>query len=550
MKIKLNYESFLIILFLFFSSLITLKNIFHPGIYTAHDIWHNLARLNYYFQFLKDGQVPPYFGSNLAYGFGYPLFLFSYHLPWIFGSFLMWLGFGDVNTIKFLFLFSFFLSCVSMYYLAFEISKNKFISLVSSILYLWAPYRFFIIYVSAAVGISFTFIFVPLLFLGLIKIYKSEFTKGLIWMTVGLTGLILSHFPTLVVFLPLFLLLSVYFFFMSSKKGLFIKFLFLSFVLSLGISSFYFIPAFYYKGLVLGLPSVFHMGFVTLRQLIYSKWGFGIIVNSASENPFSFQIGISQWLIFLVSFLFVFLNRGKSKNFPLILILIFIFCFNVFLSTSLSKALWSSFISKTGLDFPFRFIYPNVFISSLLFVYLIREIKNDFIYYFFSFLLLFIAFYTNRNHIRPNMFLSENEFRQFVNSEVTTSTYGEYFPSFVDLSLANYNFREMIMKQNNLSLVYENSTKSVYKVSLDNDGEVVLPKYAYSFISLYINGVPHGFMMGEGGLITLSVNRGLQEIEVVFNKSFIMKLSFYITVLSLFVFLLILWKNIKRNYEI
>jgi len=145
------------------------------------------------------------------------------------------------------------------------------------------------------------------------------------------------------------------------------------------------------------------------------------------------------------------------------------------------------------------------------------------------------------------MFLSENEFRQFVNSEVTTSTYGEYFPSFVDLSLANYNFREMIMKQNNLSFVYENSIKSVYKVSLDNDGEVVLPKYAYPFISLYINGVPHGFRIGEGGLITLSVNRGLHEIEVVFNKSFIMKLSFYITVLSLFVFLLILWKNI--NYR-
>jgi hypothetical protein len=563
LKNQLNKKSdFLLVFLISVISLFLLRNIFHFGIYTAHDIWHNLARLNYYFEAIKDGQFPPYFLGNLAFGFGYPLFVFSYHLPWILGSILMFLGLSDVSAIKILFFFGFFLSGVFMYFLAFEISKNKFLSLISSILYLVAPYRFFIIYVSAAVGVSLAFIFAPLVILGMLKIYnyvsessknksKSEifFISGVLILTIGLFGIALSHFPTLIILSPLFLILFLYLLFSCSKKIYFFKLVFISIFLSFGISSFYLVPAIYYKNFILGLPDIFSMGFVTLKQLVYSKWGFGIIVHSSSENPFSFQIGIAQWLIFLASILFLVLNWKIKKDRNLILLLVFCFLLNIFFSTTFSKFIWNNVFSHTGVDFPFRFIFPNVFLASLLFVYIAKNLKGKAFYFIWVFIIL-AAFYTNRNHLRPNMFLLEQEFRPFVEGEYTTSSYNEYFPKTADFSLAKKETADNILKENNMELIFENSKKSVYKISLSEDKEIVLPKYYYPFVRVKINGKPSNATIGKGGLIKIPAEKNTQEIEVYSKRTALMNISLTLSVLSLFVFFLLVWKNIQgKRYE-
>src|SRR5438270_619418 len=87
---------YLILIMLF--SIMGMKALFHPGLFTAHDIWHQVARLYYYNLAVSDGQFPPYWISTLANNYGYPLFFFSYHLPWLLALPLLNLGI-DIPTV-------------------------------------------------------------------------------------------------------------------------------------------------------------------------------------------------------------------------------------------------------------------------------------------------------------------------------------------------------------------------------------------------------------------------------------------------------------------
>ncbi|KKS45471.1 MAG: hypothetical protein UV09_C0037G0003 [Candidatus Gottesmanbacteria bacterium GW2011_GWA2_42_18] len=73
----------LILLFILVASAFTLKDLYKPGFYTSHDGPHQIVRFYYYDQLLREGQFPPRWVGGLNYGFGYPLFIFSYHLPWV-----------------------------------------------------------------------------------------------------------------------------------------------------------------------------------------------------------------------------------------------------------------------------------------------------------------------------------------------------------------------------------------------------------------------------------------------------------------------------------
>src|SRR3990167_23024 len=140
----------------------------HPGLYTAHDIWHQVARLYHYSSLVSLGAMPPRWVFNLAQGYGYPLFFFSYHFPWFFGSALVGLGFSVTTSLKLLFAGSYLAASCNMYWLVFRLTKNKFSSTLAAAVYLWSPYFFLTLYVAATMGTAFLFALLPLLVIGLL----------------------------------------------------------------------------------------------------------------------------------------------------------------------------------------------------------------------------------------------------------------------------------------------------------------------------------------------------------------------------------------------
>src|SRR3989344_450617 len=76
------------------------------GYFPTHDGEWAVVRLAEMHRELKDLQIPPRWSGYLNHGFGYPLFLFTYPLPYYLGEVLHLGGLGLTESIKVLFIIS------------------------------------------------------------------------------------------------------------------------------------------------------------------------------------------------------------------------------------------------------------------------------------------------------------------------------------------------------------------------------------------------------------------------------------------------------------
>ncbi len=337
MKIE-KFLDYAFIVLLLLSSLFATKALWYSGLFTSHDGPHQVVRLYYYQKALEDGQFPPRYVSSALQGFGYPLFVFSYHLPWLVAAPLRFLGISIYDCLKILFAFSFSLSALTMFFFQKRL-WGKWGAFVGAFLYLWAPFRFEDIFVRGALGENFCYIFLPLVFYGLtsfnsdkkapsrIKNLKFKIENWWIIGSLGIAGLILSHALIFLLVLPaifLYWVLELVNNFLSlpaaqaTKKSprnsecriasarqlaslamTSLK----TFLLGFGLSAFYLLPAFFLKKyaifnqLMAGRTASFTDHFPTFRQLLYSPWGYGFSFPGVEMDQMSFQVGVAQWLV-------------------------------------------------------------------------------------------------------------------------------------------------------------------------------------------------------------------------------------------------------------
>ncbi|MBI2268146.1 MAG: hypothetical protein HYU80_01715 [Candidatus Blackburnbacteria bacterium] len=540
-------------------ALIGTKALFHTSLFSAHDIWHQVARFYHYQKAVSEGQYPPYWIGTLAHGLGYPLFFFSYHLPWIIGLPILWISNSIPISLKTLFVISYLLSGIFMYIFAFNLLKNKLASLLSSLLYLWAPYRFVTIFVYGSIGTAFIFTFLPLLFLGILKTSNNKTTRsGIILTAVGLSTLLLSHLMTTLSIIPILFL-----FILSSQKtnkaatgkGL---------LLGIGLSAFYLIPAVYYSKFTQvstgAFDNLYQHGFANFSQLIYSKWGYGIYKESIKEGAFSLQIGIAQWLTVLSSVLvvtwfllfkefkklkttFTFLvNESIYKKFtPLILSSLVGFALSIFAILDYSHPAWDLLSKVITLDSPTMFMLPATFTASILSgtLYVITNKKLK-ILLFTS--LLAIAFYTNRNHLRVNMYTSFSV-PDYVAAETTTNSFHEYLPLTANLNLI-YGPQVPLIEPENIKpeKIIRNTNLLAFSFSAPEKTTVTIKHLVFPGIVLYEDEQKKAFTKEKSGRIQFETQAGQHNIVVKFEETFLIKISKLTSIFSILA-LLFLWRK-------
>ena len=511
---------FILIVILF--SILGMKALTHPGLFTAHDIWHQVARLYHYHQAILAGQFPPYWISNLSNGFGYPLFFFSYHLPWIISVPFLSFGFEIPTTIKSLFFISYVFSGIAMYSLAHELLKNKWAALVSAIVYLWAPYHFLVILVSAAMGTAFVFLFLPLILLGIHK-------QNILLIASGMAGSILSHLMTTMSLLPMITIFTIWT--LSRNPKSLIKIL-IGFLLGMGLSAFYLIPAVYYSHLTQvstgAFSDIYKKHFVSFSQLVYSRWGYGI-ADTAKEMNISFQVGIVQWVAFMVAAIFVIISvvpalaKGWSASggkagihrIPVLAILLS-FLVSVFLMLDLSRPLWDFASQFVTLDYPTMFLLPATFSGSLAAGYFIHTLKSK-LRILASLTLIAIAIYTNRNHLRVNEY-TYIPVKDYIASEMTTNSFNEYLPKTADAKLLS-----------------EPVPPSIHH-------------FSFPGVNLYIDGKNIKYDTDDRGRVIIpnNVENSKQTtVKIKFEDTILIKISKSITIASIIISGFLLWQKRK-----
>ena len=130
------------------------------------------------------------------------------------------------------------LSGITMYTFMMNVTKNKNVSLLSSILYVLAPYRITDMYIRIAVAELASFVFIPIIFDGLYSVLKEEkLSFKLIW---GTVGLILTH-TVITMYMAIICLLYLVFNIKKLKSIKIIRILVISLVCILLITSFYWV---------------------------------------------------------------------------------------------------------------------------------------------------------------------------------------------------------------------------------------------------------------------------------------------------------------------
>lgn len=211
-----------------------------PGIKKGHDLYFHLSRICALKDNIKNlnifnGIYPGYFnGYGYANGLFYPdIFLY---IP----ALLTLTGINVIISYKiFLILINFF-SILSIYITIKGISKNKYASILGSIIYAFAPYRLVDIYQRAALGETLAFIFIPLIIYGIYEIIFGEKKKYYL-LVLGMTGLLLSHIVSTYIILLIITILCL----MNIKKLINEKrilYILLAALITLLLTSFFWIP--------------------------------------------------------------------------------------------------------------------------------------------------------------------------------------------------------------------------------------------------------------------------------------------------------------------
>jgi hypothetical protein len=551
------------LILILFIGLIGIKSLCSPGFYTSHDGRHQIIRLMHFHQALVDGQFPVRWAGTALAGFGYPLFVFTYHLPFWLGEgwYLLSNNLGD--SIKFVFIITYLASGLTMYWFAKKLWSSKLAGFLTSLLYLWAPYRFLNIFVRAALGEAVTFVFLPLVFLGLLQLARIK-KNCFFWLLLtifSLAGIILSHAITLGLWLIPLTIWFVFNFCQAQRKKGYFFLCFLSGVVSLFLTAYYWLPATLERKYTVFFNTIgdyYQAHFVTLKQLLYSPWGYGFSFPGVENDMMSFQVGMAQWLVvalvfllilsFLVSSLFPqldldiithdrrYLNQGfRQSKVVCLFVFLVIFFISLYLMLPASSHLYELINRFFTIDIPWRFLGIAVFSSSILSGGLIVLLKQRVAKTGLILLILFLTFYGNRNHLRVNqyIYLPESEYWQ---SEETSNEHNDYAPRWLDYSQAEKDKEQLITFQgeSSNSLIKRQSNFFSFKSEVKSEEAQISTKLAYyPGWRLFIDGKEEKISSQGNGRIRVKLTRGEHLIELLFKETKLRLISDWISLATL-----------------
>ena len=360
-KITRFIQKYIFIILVILISIPTFYKMLSSGIYSMQDF--HLFRLYEFDKCIKVFQIPCRWSPDAGLGYGEPLFNFYGQFVYAIGESLHLTGISFVSSIKILFIFSLVGSGVAMFLLSRKLWGNNYGALLSSALYLYAPYRAVDVWVRGALPESFAFILFPLIILNIEK-------KNLFYFSVLTFILIITHNLSFVMFLPLL----IFWIFKKWWRG------FWGFVISGLLSAFYILPVLFESKFV-NLASTtlgyfdFRAHFITLKQIFLDmSWGYGGSTWGPVDN-LNLSVGIIQWVVPVIILLLLFFQRkiGKNMQFLVLFILGLIY---LLLTHNKTAFVWEIIPFMKYIQFPWRFLGLAVFCFSLAAGVLFNIIKN------------------------------------------------------------------------------------------------------------------------------------------------------------------------------
>lgn len=454
-KFFTKYLSTILLIIIFIASTWSL---YTNQFFRVHDYTHG-ARITEMAISLKEGRFPVRWSPNFGFGFGMPLFNFYAPLPYYLAALLFNLGLPLIFTIKLaLYLLPNLLSLIG----AFKLGKKAFGQLAGIILaaaYTLAPYRAVNFFVRGALSEIWAMAFLPWVIYAIIALAEQLKTsktlkKNYLLLTLSLSGIILSHNLTALMFVPLSALFAFVLYLKNNNFDLKKTFAKLwpvvgIYLLSFMLTAFYVLPSFLEKDLtkidfIFSGYFEYHHHFLYIRQFFQQNWGYGGSAWGPNDD-ISFFLGWGQILsIFALTVLFIkfiwqhknkFKKLFDSKKFFYSVVFGFFSLLALFMSILKSKFIWDNFGILQFIQFPWRWLTVASLFIAILAALSTIFIKKNFYRYFYAIILLIFTLF-NASYFRPEKYLEDPSSLYYSDQALIQKEMSGVLPDYIPAQMA------------------------------------------------------------------------------------------------------------------
>lgn len=529
-------------------SLLPLVSILRSGTYESGDLTIHTHYAISFYDNLKVGNIFPQW-TNV--GYGTPVFIFLYPLPFYLSSIFHFFGLSFLNSIKLVLIVSYFFSGITMYLWA-KKEFGKTPGFLASIMYLFAPYHLVDLHFRASVGETLSFVFIPLVFLHSKNLIETKKYKFLILGAISIALLMISHLATAII---TFHILAIYAFIIwvkKKRKGISDLLYWLgSIVLGLSISAFYWIPAIFEVKYTLYSFTLPTGGFLSLQDIIYSPTRFGLLFQGHYGET-HYILGYAQLTIFLISIMIFRKIKNKRKK---LLLLFFQISFLIltFMTLSESKKIWEFFSYLNNFQFAWRLLVPIAFILAAISAIVSTKLSNKIIL-IICFITIFstILNWGNRKMVpeqKENRAGYETLYTEFY--DPSDSIYKKYYPNLNNIVLKDIPKLpiETIKGEDEIKQIYRNPTNHQYLINARTNVLIKENTLYFPNWRLLINNSPHSIYFNDPkymGVIMFKLTPGIYKAELRFENTKLRILSQWGSIIPLlFIIVLILLKNVS-----
>lgn len=369
---------------------VVMREWFLPFLPQTHDAEAHISRAAVFARSLQEGNILPRWAGYFNWGYGTPSIMFLYPGPPYLSALInLSTGLSFISIYKLLMIASYAASGVLWYLWLKEVGFTKLISLGSTVFYLLAPYRLVNIFVRGALAEHLGFLFFPAIMLGATKVFNGKSHRWSVLFPLVIAGLILTHNLSALLYVPLVLFYPI--FLKRTEKNFRVNsttvFYFVELVIiGLAMAGFFWIPVIFESKYTLAswifpIRDWYADHFLTVTQLIWSPWGYGLSLPGTANDGMTFQVGVAQWTVLILGMVWGALSlwkKGVERDKRSWMVAgITLVSIGVFFSLPYSSFVWRSISILPLLQFPWRFLAYVVIGSSLSAAYVLtRTISN------------------------------------------------------------------------------------------------------------------------------------------------------------------------------
>jgi len=537
---KLSYP-----LLLFGFSFLPIISVFREGVYESGDFTIHVTRTMSFYKNLAEGILIPRWAGELNATFGYALFEFVYPLPYYLASFYHFLGANFINSVKLLLISTYISSGLTMYFwLKNHVSSRN--AFLGSIFYLFAPYHLVDMHFRSDIGEMTAFVFLPL---SLFFIDKAIRNNSFLYKFLGglsIALLVLSR-PALSL-LGFGIITSYPIFIRRGKKLVEVLQVYISHILGLLLSAYYWLPVFLESKYAQGAFVKINLEFYPFTSFFYSPWRYGFLFQGP-HGELAFVVGYGHWLVLAAS-CYLIVSKKKRDNFFLFFFLVSLAL--IFLMQGISEQIWYAVSFLTKMMLTYRPLATLALTTSALAAYISSHLKSTKLYY----LLIAITVGTTILNWGNRKNIPQIKDDQISREIPSISASGECFWPALYLSVKEPNCFSTLPDKHieaitgDIHIIQEKRKTTLHTYLIDTKRQGLVKENTSYFPGwrLLINGKERQILFSDEkypGIITFYLNEGRNQVELVFQETQVRKYSLVITLLALFIsgFYLLLYKK-------